>query len=152
MPTKRQRSRTGRPMARGRHDAHKKSETSSSVDKGWACVLHTKMKNRDLIVGIFNHQYAVDMHFMGGLPRRLLEKWPALNAGGRLSSLQQKTPRPRARGHPAQNPSLRQHPCWLGRVFCLRSAPFSVHGVPITGGSCTAKYKKNRASNEALFF
>ncbi len=36
MPTKRQRSRTGCPMARGRNTAPKKSEISSSVDKGWA--------------------------------------------------------------------------------------------------------------------
>ena len=79
------------------------------------CSLPRK-KKPDLIVVIF----CSDMTLWGSYPRCPSQKSPALNATGRLSSLQQKTFAPALWGILPWGPSLRQHPCWLGRVFCLR--------------------------------
>ena len=130
-------------MARGRNGARKKPETSSSMDKGrarefmleLARVFPSQKEKRDLIVVIFCR----DMTLWGSYPHA-----PALNATGRLSSLQQKTFAPALWGILPWGPSLRQHPCWLGRVFCLRSAPSSVHFVPITKGGYICSNQKTR--------
>ena len=149
-------------MARGRNGARKKPETSSSMDKGrarefmleLARVFPSQKEKRDLIVVIFCR----DMALWGPCPRCPSQKSPALNATGRQSSLQQKTFAPALWGILPWGPSLRQHPCWLGRVFCLR------FGVPVPGTgpqrSFCAHHKrrlhllkpKNKASNEALLF
>ena len=144
-------------MARGRNGAPKKPETSSSMDKGrarefmleLARVFPSQKEKRDLTVVIF----CSDMTLWGSYPHA-----PALNATGRLSSLQQKTFAPALWGILPWGPSLRQHPCWPSRVFCLR------FGVPVPGTgpprSFCAHHKrrlhllkpKNKASNEALLF
>ncbi len=127
MLAKRRRSRTGCPMARGRNAAPKKSETSSSVSEGWVWEVSSQKGKTGFNGRNFNHQNAVDMHFMGVLPRRFSEKWPALNAGGPLSF--------KTRG---LTPTKNTTP--LARGY-TRSGhrPFSVHGVPITGGSGICK-------------
>ncbi len=86
------------------------------------CSLPRK-KKPDLIVVIFCR----DMTLWGSYPRCPSQKSPALNATGRLflkriGSPQQKTFAPALWGILPWGPSLRQHPCWPSRVFCLRSA------------------------------
>ena len=117
------------------------------------CSLPRK-KKRDLTVVIF----CSDMTLWGSYPRCPSQKSPALNATGRLSSLQQKTFAPALWGIPVPgiNPrpgvprfaSIHAGP----RVFfvCV-SAPSSVHFVPITSGRDICKICKNRASKVALF-
>ena len=81
----------GRPMARGRNGAPKKSGTSSSVSEGRVWEVPSQKEKRDLIVVIFCR----DMTLWGSYPHA-----PALNATGRLSSLQQKTFAPALWGIP----------------------------------------------------
>ena len=120
MLTKRRRSRTGRPMARGRNGAPKKigNKQQCGQRQGYGnlcssllgCSLPRKRKT-----GLIAERWITKVCSWGSYPQT-----PALNATGRISSLQQKTLAPALWGILPWGPSLRQHPCWLGRVFCLR--------------------------------
>ena len=57
---------------------------------------------------------------MGALPPLSFTKVARFERNRALVLTPTKNIRPRAMGHLALGPSLRQHPCWLGRVFCLR--------------------------------
>ena len=106
------------------------------------CSLPRK-KKPDLTVVIF----CSDMTLWGSYPHA-----PALNATGRLSSLQQKTFAPALWGILPWGPSLRQHPCWLGRVFCLRFGALERSFCAHHKRRLHLLKPKNKASNEALLF
>ena len=114
----------GCPMARGRNGVNKKPETSSSVSEGWVWEVPSQKEKRDLIVVIF----CSDMTLWGSCPRCPSQKSPALNATGRLSSLQQKTFAPAPWGiHALLRRRFAGIPASGVRVFCLR------FGVPVPG-------------------
>ena len=137
-------------MARGRNGARKKPETSSSVSEGRVWEVPSQKEKPE-----FNCRHFLSRHdYMGVLPPN-----PCFERNRAFVLTPTKNIRPRAMGHTRAEyksvpwgPSLRQYPCWLGHVFCLRFGTLERSFCAHHKRRLHLLKPKNRASNEALFF